>query len=83
MDDDSISDSSDDCEDRVRDFWREIDFERRGVVPRVRIAEWFETKFGIAKEKTIGLISEDIDRDRNGTITFKEFDKFVKKTIGT
>ena len=51
-------------------------------MPTREIAVWFEKEFGIEIHETISIIKKEVDKDGDGTVTFKEFDKFVQKLLG-
>ena len=58
-----------------------MDPERNCKVSYDAVANWFEKEFGIAKSDTMSVIASEIDKNKDGMISFKEFEKYVSKTM--
>ena len=82
---DSSFSSSDVFEDEIKGFWKEIDPERNCVVSVEAVYKFCAKEGGIAEDDVKPIIKKELDAlgllnaDGDGTVTFKEFNKFFKQ----
>ena len=62
-------------------MWKALDPERNCYITHETLYDYFKREMDIEKEVARALVEQDIDVDGDGTITFKEFNKFFKLLI--
>ena len=79
--DSSIS-SSDIFNDVVREMWKKADPERNCKIPVDDCALIVSKEMGVTNDSNFkSAIMDEMDKNHDGQITFKEFEKFFSKII--